>query len=123
MKINIYTSNYEVIDHGTVFLFDENSDLTFDIDTGKEFSFQLTIKFINDDNGKQIINRTINLENKVITMECLNFLSSGTGTSKPIEIATVKGKKIYLSFWMYLEGDYEGKDKTRSLKYTFFLER
>lgn len=56
-------------------------------------------------------------------MECVNFLSSGTGTSVPLELATIQAKKMYIMFWTYLEGDVLGQKKSRSVKYTFFLER
>lgn len=121
MKVTLYTSTYKIIDHGIVFLFKEDGDLTFEIDTGNFFSFKLILTFISKENEPQIINRTI--KSNVITMECINFLSSGTGTSIPIELATIHGKRIYISFWTYLEGDVSGKDKSRSVKYTIFSER
>lgn len=121
MKITLCSSNYFIIDYSSVFLFDEKSDLTFDIDTENNFKFILILKFIEQDNSEQVINRSI--QNNVITMECVNFLSSGTGTSKPIETAMSQNKKIYIMFWTYLEGDVLGQSKSRSVKYTLFMER
>lgn len=121
MKINLHSLNYDIIDHGTVFLFDEDSDLTFDIDTENNFHFRLVLKFINNPISGQMINR--NVINNEIIMECVNFLSSGTGTSIPIEIAMTNGKKIYIMFWTYIEGDVIGQKRPRSVKYTLFLER
>lgn len=121
MKIKLHSSNYDIIDHGTVILYQEDSDLTFDIDTENGFKFQLVLKFINDDKSIQCVNRL--LSNNIVTLECINFMSSGTGTVVPVEVATVQYKKIYIAFWMYIEGDVVGKKKTRSVKYTLFMER
>lgn len=121
MKVTLHSSDYDIVNHGTVFLFEENSDLTFDIDTENGFKFKLILKFVEQDNSEQVINRVI--QNNVIIMECVNFLSSGTGTSTPIEIAKSQNKKIYIMFWTYLEGDVLGQRKSRSVKYTLFMER
>lgn len=122
MEIKLHSSNYDIIDHGIVILFQEDSDLTFEIDTGKNFKFGLVLKFIdNDENDNQVVNRIVS-GNKV-TLECVNFMSSGTGTTIPIEVAKVRNKRIYIAFWMYVEGDVIGQKKTRSVKYTLFMER
>lgn len=122
MRISLNSSNYNIIDYGTVFLFDENSDLTFEIDTENNFIFRLILKFTyNPLNSQQIINKTV--ANGEILFECVNFLSSGTGTSVPLEIATIQGKRMYILFWTYIEGDVVGQKKSRSVKYTLFLER
>lgn len=121
MRVTLHSSNYDIIDHGVVFLFEEKGDLTFNIDTENNFKFKLILRFVEQGNSEQVINRSI--QNNVITMECVNFLSSGTGTSTPIEIATSQNKKIYIMFWTYLEGDVFGQCKSRSVKYTLFMER
>lgn len=121
MKINLSTSKYNIVDTGTVFLFEEDGELIFNIDTENQFKFKIILRFINEDNSDQIINKTVT--NDTITMECVNFLSSGTGTSVPLELATIQKKKMYIMFWTYLEGNVLGQKKSRSVKYTFFLER
>lgn len=121
MKIKLSSSNYDIVDHGSVILYQEDSELTFDIDTENGFKFQLVLKFKNDNNSKQCVNRTV--MNNIVTLDCINFMSSGTGTGIPVEVATIKHKKIYIAFWVYVEGDMVGKKKTKSVKYTLFMER
>lgn len=122
MKVSLQSLNYDIIDHGIVFLFDENSDLTFNIDAENGFNFKLILKFVNNIvSSKQVINRSV-INNEII-LECVNFSSSGTGTSIPLEIAKISGKRVYLIFWVYLEGDVIGQKKSKSVKYTLFIER
>lgn len=121
MEIKLRSSNYDIIDHGIIILYQEDSDLTFDIDTGTGFKFKLVMKFINDANSEKCVNRIA--LNDVVTLECINFLPSGTGTSIPIEVAQVQNKKMCMAFWVYTEGDVVGQKKTKSVKYTLFMER
>ena len=120
MIVKKQSSNYDVLDYGTIILFDEKSNFVLYVDTEDNFKFQVTIDFSDDNSGQKFIDTKT--KNNEIKMTCMNFLSSGTGTSVPIEIATWKSKKIYLSFWVYIEGDVEGAGKTRSIKYTLFIE-
>lgn len=121
MKIKLSSSNYDIIDHGSVILYQEDSELTFDIDAENGFAFQLILKFKNDSELQQCVNRMV--ANNIVTLECVNFMSSGTGTGIPVEVATIRNKKIYIAFWMYVEGDIVGQKKTKSVKYTLFMER
>ena len=101
--------------------FDEQSDITFHY-TGDEkfgFSFNLRLMFQNDDTQNQNIKTKIN--GNTIEFICTNFLSAGTGTENPLKLASSKGKNMYIRFWSYLEGDMEGRKKTRKVEYTFFL--
>ena len=118
MEISITTGGYEVIKAGTVSAFEETSDVSFTFVGDATFSFILKLVFASDESGEQIINR--NISGNMITLECTNFSNQGTGTSSPIELATFEGKKIYIRFWAYLEGDYPNQKKTRKIEYTFY---
>lgn len=118
MKIEISSENYEVIETGTVIAFEESSDVTFHFNDGKGFQFSLELKFKNDENEKQIIHRTV--VGNTIKYECINFSNAGTGTSTPIELLQYGDKKIYIRFWMCLEGDVAGAAKSRKIDYTFY---
>ena len=62
------------------------------------------------------------LTENTITFTCLNFNDRGTGFSKPMSIAQIDGKEVFLMLWSYLEGA-EEIGKTRSVKYTIFQEK
>ncbi len=121
MKVKLSSLKYEIISNGTVLLFDENADFTLKIDDEQGFKFDIILMFKFDESGNKVINRKI--INNSIEMTCMNFDENGTGTSIPIEVATIKGKKMYIAFWSYLDGDVEGQKKSRSVKYTLFIER
>lgn len=120
MQISISSGNYNIVDSGQVFLFGESHDLKIEVDTNKDFAFSMVFDFWNDGTEE------IKIENKVVGQEivfdCYNFDDKGTGLSTPIEIAQIDGKKLFLSFWSYLEGK-EDKQRVRSIKYTIFIEK
>ena len=121
MVIKKRSSDYNIIDSGIMFSFESNGNFIFEIETEDKITLQIVIEFSTDDSGKQFID--INSYENTFKMTCINFLSSGTGTTAPLEIGSIKGKKIYITFWAYLEGNVEGAVKSRSIKYTLFIER
>lgn len=62
-------------------------------------------------------------ENALLKVECTNFNAVGTGTTEPIEIATIDGKKLFIHFWSYLLGGNEKKQRIRKIEYTVLIER
>lgn len=120
MQVKLSSQNREIISHGTVFLFGENGDLTLNIDSGDSFKLVLTINFAEDISQKRRI-ETILSENH-LKITCINFVSQGTGLTAPLEIAIIDGKKIYIMFWAYLEGNGENKTKARKVEYTLYSE-
>lgn len=121
MQIKLSSQGREIISHGTVFLFDEKGDFTFNISAGKFFEMVLTLRFVEDNSGKREIKTNVSKNHLIIT--CINFVAQGTGTTTPFEIAMIDGKKIYLMFWAYLEGNEENKAKVRKVEYTLYSER
>ncbi len=119
MQVKLSSGKREILDHGTVFLFDENADLTLDITGDNAYNLRLVLKFINDSLQKQNI-KTEQTDN-CIKLTCVNFQSSGTGLSTPAQIAVIDGKKIYIMFWSYLEGS-DQKKWVRKVEYTLFGE-
>ena len=119
MQVKLSSGKREILDHGTVFLFDENADLTLDITGDDSYNLRFVLKFINDSLQKQSI-KTEKTEN-CIKLTCVNFQSSGTGLSTPAQIAVIDGKKIYIMFWSYLEGS-DQKKWVRKVEYTLFGE-
>ena len=120
MQVKLSSQNREIISYGTVFLFDENSDLTLNINGDNYFELVLSISFVEDISQKQRIETNI-FENH-LKIICINFMAMGTGLTTPLEIAVIDGKKIYLMFWAYLEGSGEKKAKVRKVEYTLYRE-
>jgi len=120
MQVKLSSQNREIISYGTVFLFDENSDLTLNINGDNYFELTLTISFVEDISQKQRIETNI-FENH-LNIICINFMAMGTGLTTPLEIAVIDGKKIYLMFWAYLEGSEDKKSKVRKVEYTLYRE-
>ncbi len=118
MQVKLSSDKYDIVDHGCVFLFEEDKDLTIDV-AAEDFSFSLTIYFLTEETKEQKIEREIT-GNKII-YKCFNFADVGTGLKNPIEIAQIEGKRLYLIFWSKLEGEKE--PKTRSVQYTLFCEK
>ncbi|MGN0333366.1 MAG: DUF6864 domain-containing function [Lachnospiraceae bacterium] len=121
MQVRLSSQEREILDHGTVFLFDANADLTFNITSEDSFEFLLTINFVEDIYGTRRIEKTIS-EN-CIKITCTNFSAEGTGLAVPMELAVINGKKIYFMFWAYLEGTEEKKTKARKVEYTLYSEK
>lgn len=96
--ISINTNNHKVISSGTIIGFSNSPNFTFNI-SNSSFSFQLKLTFLLDDSQKdQVISSTI-LDGNVIELKCFNFTNTlGSGTTTPINLATLNGKKIYFRF-------------------------
>lgn len=121
MKISKSSEGLEVIDSSTVYLPNPESDFTLHFCDEPGFDMTLEIKFVNEESGDAVIKRYA--EGNKIHYDCMNFSDAGTGTTDPIELAVLKGKKMYIMFWSCLQGRWEGKKKIRKVEYTIFLER
>lgn len=120
MQVKLTSRKYEILDYGTVILFDENADLTLNIIADNSFEFILSISFINDISREQSLDTEIS-EN-CIKLTCINFFTEGTGLTAPMELAVVNGKKLYFMFWTFLEENEDGKPKARKVEYTLYSE-
>lgn len=121
MITNIRTGDYDVIDNNIVYLFDQKSDLVLHFKSGK-FEFDLRLAFKEESKDEQDLNIAVTKDE--IRIECTNFdRNLGTGTTKPLEIATINSKKIYFHFWVYLMGNIEQNEVARKVEYTVLSER
>ncbi len=60
-------------------------------------------------------------EEGMVEIRCTNFNNAfGTGTTKPIEIASLNDRKITLQFWAFLLGN--KNEGARRIDYTFYIE-
>ena len=118
MNIEVTSANKSVLDSGTVIIFDNSADLSFDIKMDDSFSFSLILKFEKKDGEKYELKPSFS--NNTITLTCVNFDNVlGTGTSTPIELATFNGKKVYINFWV----NALGSNSLKEITYTFYSER
>ncbi len=115
MRVNLSSGNYEIVAHGTTFLFGPDEDLKINVSEG-DFDFSICLRFLQDETGKQEVKQRI-LGNKV-ELSCFNFQDQGTGTVSPAEIAKIKGRRLCLMFWSFIDGN-----GVRSVRYTLFYER
>ena len=117
MLVKLSSRNYDIIVHGTVFLFDVNSDLTLNFKEDS-FEFSLTINFLEDLSKERKVNTEI-IDNN-IRMNCINFEATGAGLTEPKELAIVNEKKIYITFWSDLYGV---RREVRKVEYTVYSEK
>ena len=96
MQVKLSSQKREIISYGTVFLFDENGELTLNINAENSFELVLTIDFVEDISRNREIETNI-LENH-LEITCINFAATGTGLMTPLEIAIIDGKKLYFMF-------------------------
>ena len=117
MNISKFSSNYNVLDSGSVMTFDSEADVKIKVECDATFSFDVVIRFENDGRGIQEVRQAI--EENTIVFTSFNFKSSvGSGTSVPLELATYNGKKIFIHFWMYDLGQVA----LRKVEYTLYQE-
>ncbi len=118
MQVALSSGGFRIISNGVVFLYDESNELTIRVSDIEGANVCVSLQFFQDNSNEHRIEQQI-FEDKLL-LKCFNFKHDGTGLSRPAQIATVNGKKIYLTFWSYQEGSKE--QKSRSVKYTLFCE-
>lgn len=122
MITNISTGDYNVIESNVVYLYKHDMDLILDFEFGS-FKFKIVIVFADDTNTKEErISREVSSD--TVKFTCINFKNNfGTGTTKPIEIATIDNKKLYIHLWSFVLGNIEAEMIARKVEYTVFAER
>lgn len=77
---------------------------------------EIRLNFMENESGEVRIQSR--LKGDILTISCLNFENAGSGVSAPQEIAEIDGRKLYFTFWSYVDGK-----ESRSVRYTFFYEK
>ncbi|MGN7105193.1 DUF6864 domain-containing function [Ralstonia holmesii] len=109
--VQISTGGYDVLAAGTVITAD-SSGLTFKL----EGPLIVEVQFSNDGNPARIEGNPEGPSRLKLTM--WNFSNSiGSGTNAPIEIGTLKGRKLYVAFSVYAFQP----TGPRTVHYTFLL--
>ena len=115
----VRSGNYKVIEANSIILYDSNSDLRIKLKPRIDFSFTVIFYFINNGEGERDLEKITNEEDQTITLKCINFEGLGAGTTEPVELATVGGKKVFIHFWVYVLSE---KANTRKVEYTVYME-
>lgn len=123
MITEILSKNCVILESNTVYLFEPYSDLTMHFESGSdEFNFNIKLIFKTDKGSEQAAERMVN-EHEVV-FRFTNFDNPlGSGTSNPLEIATINDKKLYMHIWVYGVGRDDNKTSVRKIEYTVFMER
>lgn len=124
MITQIFSDAYEVIESNTVYLFNPYSELFLHFETGyEEFRFDVKLYFETDRKKEgQFVEKKVT-ENEFL-VQFTNFDNPfGSGTSKPLELATVNDKELYMHIWIYAIGKSGEKTTARKVEYTVFMER
>ncbi|MBQ2961097.1 MAG: hypothetical protein IJE09_07740 [Oscillospiraceae bacterium] len=118
MIIEKTSSNHIILDSGSAITFNSTAELSLSCKMDDTFSFSLVLQFESNGDGQHVLKQSIS--GNTITLTCFNFDNPlGTGTTKPIELATFNGKKIYFNFFVYALGD----KALRKIVYSFYSER
>ena len=118
MELNISTNQHKVIESGSIISYEKDSDIEMNVAFENGFSFKILFLFIDEKIKESRLDKEIKEGNKII-FKCVNFDNAlGTGTVKPVSLATIENKEVFLHFWVYLLAD----KGARKLEYTF-LER
>ena len=123
MNIKIFSGEKEIVDSGSIILFDKNSDLKFDIKS-TEHNFNFTLKFNFIDNGDEVAKGERNIKAKIdgniINLECYNFNNTlGTAPVSPYKLATIGGRDLYLNFIVYQLSE----ESSKHIIYTIYFGR
>ena len=117
MNISKFSSNYNVLDSGSVMTFDSEAQVGFNVECDETFAFKVVIRFERENSELSEIRRSA--EGNTIIYTCINFRSNvGVGTSEALELATYNGKKIFFHFWIYDLG----QAVLRKVEYTLYQE-
>ncbi len=111
----IKADGHKVIAAGSIIGFSENPEFVFDLHDANRFSF--TLKLVFEEKGGKEPSINSDVCDDSITIHCMDFKNSlGTGFIKPVELATVGGKKIFFKFVAY------NMKELPVLEYTFYEE-
>ena len=122
MISRIETGNAIIIDSGTVIAYSEDSPVKLHVEIAEDFSFSIEISFEDRGGEEKGIRGTVDEKENCIKINCINFGNSlGTSTTKPMELAIHKGKKISMHLWTTFLGQ-KDKGVTRKIEYSIYRE-
>lgn len=121
ISVDVESSGFGVLSAGMFFTKEKDDSVKFRIALDNGFLFYLTLIFTEDEGlgDKSELRLNGDKERQSITLNCVNFKDTGTGTTKPLELATYQGKSILMHFWSYRMSE----KAPRKIEYTLYQER
>ncbi|WCP81162.1 hypothetical protein PQE20_03965 [Vibrio harveyi] len=113
IQVTKFTNGLEVLESGVVHI--SSPDLEFQID-----NLKVKFLFVSDEGSPRYEGK---VEDGVLLFRLFNFNNSlGEGLEQPVPIASIKGKELYIQFYVNsnLNGA-NGQGAFREFKYTFLL--
>ncbi len=110
VEVKLKSAEKDIIASGSVHTFD-NANLEIEI-SGLHFIFD----FISDSEGQRLQHEAI--DDRSVKIKLFNFDNSlGTGTTAPLPMGRINGRKLYISFMVHALS----KESSKIVSYTFFL--
>lgn len=120
IEIKKSSTNYNIVDSGTIINFEKNDAIRFDLNFENTFKFAVELIFEDNENDEKKLSFHVIDEENLVRFNCENFTNAmGTGTNEPIELATFQEKKVYFHFWVYSLGS----GACKRVEYSVFMER
>ena len=118
--ISTQSGGINIIASGLGITFSKDADYNININFENDFLFSVQFMFIDQEPyEKPDLRFTANEKSSIITLTCINFNDTvGTGTTKPINLATYRNKKIFINFWVRTTS----KKENREIKYCLYME-
>ena len=119
MDISLKSDGYKIISSGVVLSYGAESNIELFVgEEGDDSAFRIILQFDYDNNDKRTYSRiNSNSSDKTIEITCFNFAPEGSTTAEPLNLATVRGKKFLMSFYVSRVGLKSG---IRQVVYTFY---
>ncbi len=113
--IKISVGDYEIYDSGVV-ISHENKDILFEVK-----NLKIKIVFENNPDIKDYEAKiSLPEDRSCMTLTLINFNNSlGTGLTKPVEIGTINGSRLFLQFIVYRLGESD----SRMISYTWLIQK
>lgn len=121
MEVKAFSDDLKIVSSGSLLMATQDSQLRLDVKATDSFSFSIVFRFVREDGRMQAIDKKIEetSDGATVIYSCVNFDNGlGTGTIEPLELATVSGNELLISFWVYLMGDSDRG--ARKIEYSMF---
>lgn len=113
--IKIRVGEYEIYDSGVV-ISHENKEILFEVK-----NLKVKILFVSDPETKSYDAKiSLTKDRSCMLLTLINFNNSlGTGLTKPVEIGTINGARLFLQFIVYRLGESD----SRMISYTWMIQK
>lgn len=118
MSSSVFCGNYEVYESNSVIMLDDSLPLRIHLAPSLTFAFDVIISIENGPGERNLEIKTDNAKREV-HIKCQGF-DPGAGTTQPIELATVGGKKMLMHLWTE---KISAQACVRTISYTIFLQK